>query len=254
MKYTIHGFQQSKLIEFKLDNNDALILAVIKDMYSSASTEFKIIEGERYIWVNQENLILKKIPILGEKSSLKRRLKKLEEKGIIKKRVVFEKYNEEEGKNIKGTYSFISITKILDYLTEYEIKDTLVQNAPQGEGKMHQRGGAKCTDKESPIKESNNIYSQVIDYLNSKARKSFKHTTKKTQDLIKARLADGFKKEEFFKVIDNKVKEWQGTEYEKYLRPETLFGNKFEGYLNQGVNKKSYEERKGNSSKDSFDY
>lgn len=99
-----------------------------------------------------------------------------------------------------------------------------------------------------------NIYSQVIEYLNSKAGKSFKWTTKKTQDLIKARLADGFKKEEFFKVIDNKIKEWKDTEYEKYLRPETLFGNKFEGYLNQGVNKKSYEERKGNNSKDSFDY
>ena len=254
MKYTIHGFQQSKLIKLKLDNDDALILAVIKDMYSSASTEFKIIDGERYIWVNQENLISKKIPILGGKSSLKRKLKKLEDKGIIKKRVVYEKYSKEEGENIRGTYSFINITILLDYLSEYETNLTQVQNEPQGESKMNHRGSSFWTDKESPIKESNNIYSEVIEYLNSKAGKSFKYTTKKTQDLIKARLADGFKKEEFFRVIDNKVKEWQGTEYEKYLRPETLFGNKFEGYLNQGVNKKNYEERKGNGSKDSFDY
>ncbi len=34
MKYTIHGFQQKKLIEFNLDNDDALILTVIKEMYS----------------------------------------------------------------------------------------------------------------------------------------------------------------------------------------------------------------------------
>ena len=47
MKYTIHGFQQEKLLEFNLDNDDALILSVIKDMYSSASIEFQIIDGER---------------------------------------------------------------------------------------------------------------------------------------------------------------------------------------------------------------
>lgn len=41
-------------------------------------------------------------------------------------------------------------------------------------------------------------------------------------------------------MIDNKVAEWKGTDMEKFLRPETLFGNKFEGYLNQQVsNKKS---------------
>ncbi|MDU7069353.1 MAG: conserved phage C-terminal domain-containing protein [Clostridium perfringens] len=136
--------------------------------------------------------------------------------------------------------------------------DFLIRETPSTESGFPVIG--EIPNRENPplintdININTNIYSQVIDYLNSKAGKSFKYTTKKTQDLIKARLADGFKKEEFFRVIDNKVKEWKGTEYEKYLRPETLFGNKFEGYLNQGVNKKSYEERKENNSKDSFDY
>ena len=46
-------------------------------------------------------------------------------------------------------------------------------------------------------------------------------------------IPEGFTKEDFIKVIDNKVNEWLGTDMERYLRPETLFGIKFEGYLNQ---------------------
>lgn len=72
----------------------------------------------------------------------------------------------------------------------------------------------------------------IIDYLNSKAGTSFKHTTKATQKHINARLAEGFKVEDFQKVIDNQCAKWKGTEWEQYLRPSTLFGTKFENYLN----------------------
>jgi uncharacterized phage protein (TIGR02220 family) len=76
------------------------------------------------------------------------------------------------------------------------------------------------------------IYTSVIEYLNKKANTNYKATTKKTQSLIHARLAEGFTEDDFKKVIDNKCAEWIGTEWQKYLRPETLFGTKFEGYLN----------------------
>jgi hypothetical protein len=39
--------------------------------------------------------------------------------------------------------------------------------------------------------------------------------------------------EDFKRVIDIKAAEWLGTENDQYLRPQTLFGTKFEGYLNQ---------------------
>ncbi|HAR6416291.1 TPA: replication protein [Staphylococcus pseudintermedius] len=78
-------------------------------------------------------------------------------------------------------------------------------------------------------------YKSIIDYLNQKTAKNFKHTTNKTQKVIKARWNEGFEEDDFRKVIDNKVSEWKGTDMEKYLRPETLFGTKFEGYLNQGL-------------------
>lgn len=76
-------------------------------------------------------------------------------------------------------------------------------------------------------------YSDVIDYLNERTGKQYKSTTKKNQTVIRARSDEGFNLDDFKKVIDNKVAEWKGTNMEKYLRPETLFGTKFEGYLNQ---------------------
>lgn len=76
-------------------------------------------------------------------------------------------------------------------------------------------------------------YQKIVNYLNEKTGKNYKHTTNKTQIVIKARWNEGFTEDDFKKVIDNKVAEWKGTNMEKYLRPETLFGTKFEGYLNQ---------------------
>ena len=76
-------------------------------------------------------------------------------------------------------------------------------------------------------------YREVIDYLNSKAGTSYKCSTKKTQTLIHARFNEGFTLDDFKKVIDIKCSEWMNTTMNQYLRPETLFGPKFEGYLNQ---------------------
>ena len=86
------------------------------------------------------------------------------------------------------------------------------------------------------IKENKNFsyeISQIVDYLNSKTGLSYKSTTKKTRDLIIARFNEGFTLENFKVVIDKKCSEWLDTDMQKYLRPETLFGTKFESYLNQ---------------------
>lgn len=76
-------------------------------------------------------------------------------------------------------------------------------------------------------------YADIINYLNQKTGKGYKHTTNKTQECIHARWNEGFRLDDFKTVIDIKVAEWKGTERDKFLRPETLFGPKFEGYLNQ---------------------
>jgi uncharacterized phage protein (TIGR02220 family) len=88
--------------------------------------------------------------------------------------------------------------------------------------------------KYSKGKES--IYSDVISYLNEKTKKKYKPETGRTKSFISARINEGFSIEDFKKVIDIKTTEWLNTDMDKFLRPETLFGNKFESYLNQNEN------------------
>jgi uncharacterized phage protein (TIGR02220 family) len=77
-------------------------------------------------------------------------------------------------------------------------------------------------------------YGQIIDYLNHVCGTSYKSTTKATQEHIRARWNEGFRVDDFKKVIDIKAKEWlNDPRMSKFLRPETLFSNKFESYLNQ---------------------
>ena len=84
-----------------------------------------------------------------------------------------------------------------------------------------------------------NIYSRVVARLNEKANKKFKANTKKTIACINARLNEGFLEDDFYKVIDIKSKSWlHDPEMNRYLRPETLFGNKFESYLNENYEAK----------------
>ena len=90
-----------------------------------------------------------------------------------------------------------------------------------------------------PAKQESRIpYSEIIEYLNQRTGCNYKASTNKTKDCIKARFNEGFNIDDFKEVIDKKVNEWYGTEMQKYLRPETLFGNKFEGYLNQQQTRK----------------
>lgn len=74
---------------------------------------------------------------------------------------------------------------------------------------------------------------EVIAHLNQRAGTHYKATTANTRKLVKARLNEGFTIEDMKLVIDKKSAEWlNNRDMAQYLRPETLFGNKFEGYLN----------------------
>lgn len=80
-------------------------------------------------------------------------------------------------------------------------------------------------------------YKAIIDYLNAKAGKKFEDKSKDTRRHIKARIDEGHTLEDFYRVIDNMVAKWKGdAKMDDYLRPSTLFGTKFESYLNVHVN------------------
>lgn len=87
-------------------------------------------------------------------------------------------------------------------------------------------------EKTKPEQKHDNDIEYIVKLLNTHTGKEFSVKTSKTIELIRARINEGFTNEDFSRVIDFKCDEWlNDAKYVKYLRPETLFGNKFEGYL-----------------------
>lgn len=82
-------------------------------------------------------------------------------------------------------------------------------------------------------------YIDIINYLNAAIGTKYRYQSKLTQRLINARFKEGYTVDDFKTVIDKKAKEWKGTEMEQFLRPETLFSTKFEGYLNAPIKSRS---------------
>lgn len=204
--------------DLKLKGNELLIYAII---YGFSQLEGQVFSGSlQYLadWTN------------STKQGVSKNLKSLVNKGLI-------------GKKDK----FINGVKFVEY---YTTKFNGVCNKVQWGMQQSLMGGMQQSlinnininklednieynlEEKEKIKKEKDI-SEIINFLNQTIGTNYKTTTKKTIDLINARFKDGFKLEDFKKVISKKAKDWLGTEYEKYLRPETLFGSKFENYLNQ---------------------
>jgi uncharacterized phage protein (TIGR02220 family) len=89
-------------------------------------------------------------------------------------------------------------------------------------------------DEPRPVDQPKKVipYQQIVSYLNEKCATKFKPSSQKTRNLIKARSNEGFTFDDFQAVIDCKCAEWSTDDrMVKYLRPETLFGTKFESYV-----------------------
>ena len=255
----------AKCMEWKINATQGILFALLYEAPAWAKEE--IIENRTYYFVSR-NLILEELPMFFEKSdTVYRNLKVLQEKGLIE-------YIKQ------GKKDLIRITT--KGKTWNEFKDNNSEKSPSSEQNSEKNPNNLGKKSEKELKNSeknptnnntiynynntnilNNIYSSVIDYLNEKTERTGKEkyssTSTKTQKLIKARLREKYELEDFKTVIDKKCKEWLGTDMEKYLRPETLFGNKFESYLKQKTggnnngntrNKRSYT---GNAEKKGFD-
>lgn len=94
----------------------------------------------------------------------------------------------------------------------------------------------KNIEKENKKRKSNSnseTIREIVKYLNEVCGTNYKASAEDTIKHINARLKEGYTIDDFKKVIDIKHDEWKDTEWEKYLRPKTLFGTKFESYINQ---------------------
>ena len=102
---------------------------------------------------------------------------------------------------------------------------------------------------EEPSEKSKIPYEEIVEYLNRNAGTHYRHTAEKTRSMIRSRFKEGFTLDDFKTVIEAKCKEWsQDKHMEQYLRPETLFGTKFDRYLNEA---RKEAERNGKDNGDS---
>ncbi len=157
----------------------------------------------------------------------------------------FEAVSRRKQIEIENVYLLVDVAQILKNvdITQRNVNKT-EENAyipkqrkvKESKGKNNKKDSA--TDPQ-PITSTSNSptfkeLEEIIGYLNLKANTNYKATTGKTKNLVIARFNEGFTIENFKTVIDNKCAEWLcSPDMVKYLRPETLFGTKFEGYLNQ---------------------
>lgn len=259
MKHTIMGFRQDKLVKFGLDIIDASILRYFIDFKESNGMNTREVEGHIYYWLRYD-AVLREFPIFRmKKCTVQSRFFKLRDAGMLTHLVVRE----------KGTYSFFGIGENYKELitregAEEENSKGICEGAkgmgeepkgidekykgmmgkePKGMDEESKGCGFKSTTnnpstKDSSTKINKNLLLEksafeIIEYLNLKTGKNFRSSTKITIRLIKARINEGFTIEDFKTVIDNMKYKWTGTKFQQYLVPTTLFGNKFETYLNQ---------------------
>lgn len=162
----------------------------------------------------------------------------IEKNYIVKKETYYNniKFTEYETNVENWTREQISlppVNKVYHQSTEFTTgKQSLPNNINNNYIKENNNISKDIYIKEKEI--APDLVKEVVDYLNLKTNKNFRPNNQKTISLINSRVKDGYNLDDFKKVIDNKCAEWlQDINYNQYLRPDTLFGNKFEGYLNQ---------------------
>ena len=184
-------------------------------------------------WFYQTSETLEKITTLSRYKQ-DRGIEQLEEAGILKKDV----RGIPAKRYFKLDYKVLSNKIVNNLQTGVEKSDKLeckklTTNKELSNKELITKESTKETLSSS--EEPDRIpYKEIVDYLNEKADRKFRHTTNKTKSLIRARFNEGFELEDFKQVIDVKVAEWEkDSVMNKYLKPDTLFSPKFEGYLNQ---------------------
>jgi len=122
----------------------------------------------------------------------------------------------------------------IDYKGLFNTLDKGVDKGVTNNANVKEKEKEKDKEKDNVKEKDNDNIKDIVAYLNLKANTNYKASSEKTRSLIKARINEGFTLEDFKTVIDKKIMLWgKDLKMSAYLRPETLFGNKFEGYLNE---------------------
>ncbi|QLY77825.1 hypothetical protein [Clostridium intestinale] len=241
MKYTIFGFSQKKLIEFKLDLLDALILRYFIDFKDTDKMASEIFENDKFYWVDYASL-LKAIPIANvQKDRVYRRLKKMVDVGILKHHT----------KKAAGTYSFYAtglkygelidtdyLSKVTVSKTEGTVLKTEGYGVENGEGTVLKTEGygknTRTKDysiKDKSINNSSIKYTtqDIDDVWNDYPKKMGKSIAyKKIPELLKK-----YGKEQLLRAVTRYAKEAKGKETQFILHGSTFFNGRYEDYLDK---------------------
>ena len=219
----------------KIGLNESVVLQQIHYWLSTSS---HMVKGRKWIY-NTYQQWQKQFPFWSE-STIKRTIQSLEKKGLL----------------ISENWNASKMDKTKWYTIDYEKLNSLEnQGNEPSSAHIDLEMGSECPDVDAKLTkaipentteitaEKNIPFFEIVTYLNEKTNSSYKPTTSQTKDAIRARWQEGFTLKDFKKVIDNKTAEWlHNPKMNKYLRPETLFGTKFESYLNQKSFQRNYRE------------
>lgn len=221
MKQTIEGFNQEYALTLegvdeygtviKLDHTDLVILRWFTDIYPTLPHEE--FGGKKWVMMTEcGRMIFEDLPLLNLSiSNCSERLFKLVRLEILD-------YCDHCDGEPPEPFSFFSFGKNYEPLC-----------------------GQRTAEKDFVITATD----KIVGYLNKKAHTNFKTNSKLTRRYIFERLAEGYAAQDFKMVIDKKYDDWAETEFEKYLRPSTLFGDRFDDYLNEAKHKKNYCDSEG---------
>lgn len=271
MKYTIFGFSQEEVLKLRdehqaIDERDLMILRWIMDFYFGGM-EKRIIDGAEYGWVNA-SYVCGELPIMNlNPEALRRRLKKLVRFGLL--------YHKQVKNSEVGTRAYYRPTELAAQLQSNEgatsecypvslqsdtratskcypvslqspNKDSSINDSSSRDSEskyiVRKQASAQRPAPSRPWNEEEGArVAEVVQALNEETGSHYRPTSKATMRHILARLREGFTVEDCKEVIRKKTEEWADTDMAKYLRPETLFGSKFEGYLNAPEDPKARE-------------
>lgn len=229
----------------KIGLNEAII---VQQIHYWTRISKNIRDGETWVYKTFPEW-KEEFPFWSEKT-IKRSMKKLEDANLVISTSKYNKMGIDRTKWYRINYEELS--NLPKGQNDPMDKDKMTrpkgQNDPTDKDKMTRPITREYTENTTDIKKDADASIQevvkiVVDYLNQKTGAKYRPQTNATIKLVKARLKEGFTINDFQKVIDVKTTDWTNTNYAKHLTPNTLFGNKFEGYLQQGNFAKKNQEK-----------
>lgn len=193
-------------------------------------------DGYKWVYKTYEEWRDEEFPFWSA-DTVKRAMRKLEDEGYVISTSAYNRMKMDKTKWYRIDYTKCFFPSMQNAPSnDAKHTDGEVQNTPCDKGNMHSAIPKEIKSiKNNNVEHELNIVSEIINYLNSKANKSFKSKSSSAKKFVSGRLRDGYTLDDFKRVVDIKAAQWlNNPEMNAYLRPSTLFSaTNFENYLNE---------------------